>query len=1225
MRHPQVIHATAAAGVLALVLLLVLGGTSQEIRGQQRPAGVGSVIQSRVEPDEGLVVTQLSRNGGAAAFAATAGRGIRLSVPPSSSRSERALAFVDRYGTAFGLGGRDEVRVTRETAADDVVGEHVRLQQVHRGIPVRAGEFLVHLKGGRVVAANGHVTDRFPEDLTPSVTPAAALESARAYIAKNLRGQAADATYSEPRLEIFDRGLVDEGVYPVVLTWFVEARGPELRQYVWVDAQRGGVVFGVSQLARALSRAVYTANNGSVLPGTLVRSEGGPATGDADVDDAYRFTGATYDYFFTVHGQDSYDNAGATIVSSVHYLSGFAGLMWNGSQIVYGDGYASADDMVAHELAHAVADHTADFLDYNQSGALNESFADIFGETVDLVDGFGNDLARVRWQIGEDLPSGAVRDMMSPNAYGQPARMTDSTYFSCSDHAWTDGNADGGGIHVNSGVPNHAYALMVDGGTYNGYTITGIGLTKAAKVEYRALREYLASGSGFDDAYAALNQACGDLVGTAGITMSDCTQVQSALQAVEMDHPFGCSAYVATPAFCPTGSAVTSFYDGFETDSGSWTATSTSQNNWVRQPAVARTDEYAVFGTDGVPGVYDGVSDHSYAMTTSAVVPSNGRLYFDQLFEFESGDTANWDAGVLEYTTNGGTTWQDAGGLIEAGRGYNGTVSASANPLSGRSAFVRSSFGYTGTRLNLSSLAGQSVRFRFRIGTDVNGSSLGWAVDDFRIYTCQTTPPPAAFNKSSPANGATEQPTTVTLTWTASAGATSYDVCVGMTSAWDCSILGASVAGTSRQVTGLPVGTVLYWHVRANNAGGTTYSNGSSGASWSFTTASPPGAFNKVGPTNGATVQLASVTFSWSASSGATSYDLCIDITNSNPCRSGWLSVGTATSYTAYGFHSGLTYYWHMRANGPGGTTYANGSATAFWAFTAAAGLHADFDGDRKADVAVYRPLTGTWFWLESSVNRATMNYRGWGIQAQGDVPVIGDFDGDGKMDPCVFRPASGTWFFLRSEANYTTWGWLGWGTSTDTLMPADYDGDGRTDAAVYRPSNATWYVRPSSVAAQWNVVFGAAGDIPLAGDFDGDGRADLAVYRPVAGTWFVLHSSNNYSVLWYRGWGVQAQGDVPVPGDYDGDGKTDLCVFRPASGTWFILESHAGFSTWSWFGWGASTDTLVPADYDGDGKTDGAIYQPGSGTWFVRPSSGATAWSVVFGQAGDVPLLKVR
>jgi hypothetical protein len=281
-----------------------------------------------------------------------------------------------------------------------------------------------------------------------------------------------------------------------------------------------------------------------------------------------------------------------------------------------------------------------------------------------------------------------------------------------------------------------------------------------------------------------------------------------------------------------------------------------------------------------------------------------------------------------------------------------------------------------------------------------------------------------------------------------------------------------------------------------------------------------------------------------------------------------------------------------------------------------------DYDGDLKADAAVYRGSTGTWFSLDSSTANATYRYRGWGVQAQGDTPVVGDFDGDGIPDPTVFRPGTGTWFILQSGSGYATWDWIGWGQAADILVPGDYDGDWKTDAAVFRPSTGTWYVKPSSGGAGWSVAFGSSSDIVLAGDFDGDGRRDPAVYRPSTGTWFWLKSSTNFTSFDYRGWGVEAEGDVPVPGDYDGDGKTDLCVFRPSTGTWFILESSSGFTTWSHFGWGQPGDTTAPADYDGDGKTDGGIYRPSTHTWYVRPSSGAAPWSAAFGAAGDVPLL---
>jgi hypothetical protein len=185
-------------------------------------------------------------------------------------------------------------------------------------------------------------------------------------------------------------------------------------------------------------------------------------------------------------------------------------------------------------LTHAVTEHTAHLYYYMQSGALNESYSDIFGETIDLLNGAGDDSAGVRWELGEDLPGGPTRDLMDPTAFGHPGKMSDAEFF-CGDSLF----ADGGGVHVNSGVPNHAFALMVDGGTYNSIVVTGLGLSRAGAIQYRALNHYLLSASDFEDNANALEQACADLVGTLGISLSDCGGVADALGAVEMADPWG--------------------------------------------------------------------------------------------------------------------------------------------------------------------------------------------------------------------------------------------------------------------------------------------------------------------------------------------------------------------------------------------------------------------------------------------------------------------------------------------------------------------------------------------------------------------------------------------------------------------------------------------------------------------------------------------------------------
>jgi hypothetical protein len=281
----------------------------------------------------------------------------------------------------------------------------------------------------------------------------------------------------------------------------------------------------------------------------------------------------------------------------------------------------------------------------------------------------------------------------------------------------------------------------------------------------------------------------------------------------------------------------------------------------------------------------------------------------------------------------------------------------------------------------------------------------------------------------------------------------------------------------------------------------------------------------------------------------------------------------------------------------------------------------ADFDGDGKSDISVFRPSNGIWFVIPSR-NPGTAILQQWG--ANGDIPVPGDYDGDGKMDFAVWRPSNWTWFVIPSS-NPNSPIIQQWGAPGDIPVPGDYDGDGKTDFAVWRPSNGTWFIIPSSnpnspIIHQW----GTLGDIPVPGDYDGDGKTDFAVWRPSNGVWFIIPSSNPSAPI-LRQWGATLNGvqDVPVPGDYDGDGKTDFAVWRPSDGVWSIIPtSNPGAPIIQQ--WGTSGDIPVPGDYDGDGKTDIAVWRPSNGDWFIIPSSAPSTYTITqWGTNGDVPVLK--
>jgi Flp pilus assembly protein TadG len=234
-------------------------------------------------------------------------------------------------------------------------------------------------------------------------------------------------------------------------------------------------------------------------------------------------------------------------------------------------------------------------------------------------------------------------------------------------------------------------------------------------------------------------------------------------------------------------------------------------------------------------------------------------------------------------------------------------------------------------------------------------------------------PPPVDFTKSSPDNGATNQATSVTLAWSASSGATSYEVCYDATNDNACSSWVDNGTSTSMPISNLATGATYYWHVRALNTSGTTYSNGSSTAFWSFTVSalppSPPADFAKSSPSNGATNQSTSITLSWTASSGATSYEGCYDTTNDNACSS-WVNIGLSTSIQLNNLAIGTTYYWHVRAVNASGTTYSNGSSTAFWSFTTSATPPlppADFTKSSPANGATNQSTSITLSWTVSS------------------------------------------------------------------------------------------------------------------------------------------------------------------------------------------------------------------------------------------------------------------
>ncbi len=203
------------------------------------------------------------------------------------------------------------------------------------------------------------------------------------------------------------------------------------------------------------------------------------------------------------------------------------------------------------------------------------------------------------------------------------------------------------------------------------------------------------------------------------------------------------------------------------------------------------------------------------------------------------------------------------------------------------------------------------------------------------FWSFRTGDPPGAFVKTSPADDATSQLLNVKLDWDASAGAVSYEYCIDTLNDNACSTWNSTGTATEIMQTGLDTATTYYWHVRAINAYGITYSNGSASAYWSFTTISAaPAAFSKTYPANNAKEVPLDISATWQTSTGVEYYEYCLDTTNDSPCSTNWTSNGTSTQKLFGGLEPSTTYYWHVRAVNSLGTTYSNGSETAFWSFT---------------------------------------------------------------------------------------------------------------------------------------------------------------------------------------------------------------------------------------------------------------------------------------------------
>jgi bacillolysin len=477
----------------------------------------------------------------------------------SSSTAATALNYLKNNESKTGINNSDKGLKVKNIETDELGMTHVRFNQAVNGVNVEGSELVVHFnKENEVVLVNGRVNQTVTDalvDTTASLSSEAALK-----VAKSSVNAPEELTY-EPTSElvVYPFEGKNHTAYKVNVNFMGDEPG---NWFVFVDAKTGEIIDQYNGLMHADEMKTQKGAGKGVhgehreLHITPVKEEnagtkfsladyshanlGGIVTYDAKNDntssndtlyvgnsaafisdydraavDAHYNSEKVYDYFLNEHGRNSLDGKGMAIISKVHYGKNYNNASWNGRWMTYGDGdgkfmisLSAGLDVAAHEMTHGVITHSANLVYRNQSGALNESFADVFGALVDDSD----------WEMGEDIMapeakangSTVLRSLSNPN--GVVVSNEQRRAYSTNGGVYPDHmdefyhmptSVDGGGVHVNSSITNHAAYLIAQ----------DLGREKLGKIYYRALTVYLTPNSNFSDARKAIVQSAVDLYG----------------------------------------------------------------------------------------------------------------------------------------------------------------------------------------------------------------------------------------------------------------------------------------------------------------------------------------------------------------------------------------------------------------------------------------------------------------------------------------------------------------------------------------------------------------------------------------------------------------------------------------------------------------------------------------------------------------------------------------
>ena len=883
----------------------------------------------------------------------------------------------------FGLKNKDLMDLKR-SFTDELGFTHEVYQQYYNGVVVEGANITVHSKGNKIWSISGNYRDIYEEVSTQaSISESAALNKALQQVAA--RSYIWDDGGEAPNGELVIVADPDGRSAPRLAYKFdIYATNPVSRADVYIDAHSNqfitenqmihtsdtpgsgvslynGTVNFTADFTGSIYRLRQTSDGNGVRTfdmnnGTSYNNASDITSGNANFGtshpigvQAHWSAEQTHKYFSQTHSRNSFDGNGAVINSYVSAnLIGMGypnniNAFWDGQKMTYGDGdgvnYGPlvSLDIVGHEITHGLTQYAANLVYSYESGALNESFSDIFGESIEHFATGSND-----WQMGTDIGvggSGAIRSMDNPNAFGDP-----DTYGGTN---WYTGSGDNGGVHINSGVQNKWFYILAAGesGTNdigNSYSVAGIGIDKAAKIAYRNLNVYLSTNSQYSDARTGAIQAAEDLYGAGSAEVIATT---NAWYAVGVGGAYGTISYCSSSGGNATYEWISSVSLGsFTNNSGAagytdFTAQTINVDegqsyNVSLTPAFGSTvyNEYWKIWIDyNADGDFSDAGELAFdagglsntTVNGSITIP-NGlsgtttRMRVSMKWNAAQTECESFSYGEVEdYTIDigGGTpppTCDTPTGLAISNIGTT-TADVSWNAVSGAvdytvrwkptssSTWQEGVLG--GTSGNFTGLT-EGTAYEVQVRTNCASASSSYSASV--SFTTNTTPP---LTCDTPTGLAISNigTTTADVSWNGVSGAVDYTIRwkLASSSTWQ----EGSVAGTAANFTGLSEGLAYDVQVRTNCASAS--SNYSASVSFTTNTTPPPTCDT---PTGLAISNIGTTTadVSWNGVSGAVDYTVRWKLASSSTWQEGSVA-GTAASFT--GLSEGTAYDVQVRTN----------------------------------------------------------------------------------------------------------------------------------------------------------------------------------------------------------------------------------------------------------------------------------------------------------------------